>query len=317
MNTVINTHIFATDYDRDACDVGVLHLGFGAFHRAHQAVYLDDYMAVSGDLRWGIAAVNLRPSGIARISRRCRGRRRRRRSRRLFSAIVIPSADGDRSRCAACARMWHFTDWQCLMPPVQTQILLALKASVHLGHDHRHRERVLHRPQRRRSTPSDPFDQAAEVAGEGQPRVRLCRSTCAGLWRARVAMQLARHLTIACCDNIRQNGKMLRRNLLGLSGGLLAIIALAVWVECQRGISRVLWSTGSRRVHRPAELGPELSPLLGGNDVFIPRHGRRLHRNGCCKEQTLLRLCPHSVASRGHGHCPTSIPIEETKIRVS
>ena len=50
------------EYDRSACQVGVVHLGFGAFHRAHQAVYIDDYMDVSGDLRWGIAAVNLRGS---------------------------------------------------------------------------------------------------------------------------------------------------------------------------------------------------------------------------------------------------------------
>ncbi|MEX0310161.1 MAG: mannitol dehydrogenase family protein, partial [Tateyamaria sp.] len=51
---------FKTGYDRAACDVGIVHIGYGAFHRAHQAVYLDDYMQVSGDLRWGIAAVNLR-----------------------------------------------------------------------------------------------------------------------------------------------------------------------------------------------------------------------------------------------------------------
>ena len=49
------------DYDLDACQIGIVHLGFGAFHRAHQAVYIDDYMTLTGDLNWGIAAVNLRP----------------------------------------------------------------------------------------------------------------------------------------------------------------------------------------------------------------------------------------------------------------
>ena len=39
--------------------------GYGAFHRAHQAVYIDDYMARTGDLGWGIAAVNLRLSESA------------------------------------------------------------------------------------------------------------------------------------------------------------------------------------------------------------------------------------------------------------
>ena len=36
-----------------------MHLGIGAFHRAHQAVYVDDVLA-AGDSRWGIAGVSLR-----------------------------------------------------------------------------------------------------------------------------------------------------------------------------------------------------------------------------------------------------------------
>ena len=34
--------------------IGIVHLGWGAFHRAHQAVYTEDAMAATGDLRWGI-----------------------------------------------------------------------------------------------------------------------------------------------------------------------------------------------------------------------------------------------------------------------
>ena len=34
--------------------VGIVHLGWGAFHRGHQAVYTEDAMAATGDLRWGI-----------------------------------------------------------------------------------------------------------------------------------------------------------------------------------------------------------------------------------------------------------------------
>ena len=52
--------LHATKYDRQECQIGLVHLGYGAFHRAHQAVYVDDYMDLSGDLRWGIAAINLR-----------------------------------------------------------------------------------------------------------------------------------------------------------------------------------------------------------------------------------------------------------------
>lgn len=45
-------------YDPAAVRVGILHLGLGAFHRAHQAVYTDDVMA--GDPRWGICGVSLK-----------------------------------------------------------------------------------------------------------------------------------------------------------------------------------------------------------------------------------------------------------------
>ncbi len=46
-------------YDRSAVRRGVVHLGVGAFHRAHQAVFLDDVLA-GGDLRWGVTGVSLR-----------------------------------------------------------------------------------------------------------------------------------------------------------------------------------------------------------------------------------------------------------------
>ena len=38
---------------------GIVHLGVGAFHRAHQAVYTDDVIQ-SGDTRWGTLGASLR-----------------------------------------------------------------------------------------------------------------------------------------------------------------------------------------------------------------------------------------------------------------
>src|SRR5689334_25442502 len=45
-------------YDRRAVTPGIVHLGVGAFHRAHQAVYTDDVLAL--DPQWGIVAASLR-----------------------------------------------------------------------------------------------------------------------------------------------------------------------------------------------------------------------------------------------------------------
>ena len=47
------------NYDPSNLGIGIVHLGLGAFHRAHQAVYTDDAIAASGG-DWGICAVSLK-----------------------------------------------------------------------------------------------------------------------------------------------------------------------------------------------------------------------------------------------------------------
>ncbi|MEP7452714.1 mannitol dehydrogenase family protein [Phyllobacterium sp. SB3] len=47
------------EYDRSRAKIGIVHLGIGAFHRAHQAVYTDSVLA-GGDNDWGILGVSLR-----------------------------------------------------------------------------------------------------------------------------------------------------------------------------------------------------------------------------------------------------------------
>jgi fructuronate reductase len=46
-------------YDRASVTPGIVHLGIGAFHRAHQAVYVE-HMLGRGDAGWGIVAASLR-----------------------------------------------------------------------------------------------------------------------------------------------------------------------------------------------------------------------------------------------------------------
>ncbi|PVM86681.1 mannitol dehydrogenase family protein [Caulobacter endophyticus] len=49
-------------YDRDKVEIGVVHFGPGAFHRAHQAFYFDQLLA--NDPRWGVCAVSLKSPGV-------------------------------------------------------------------------------------------------------------------------------------------------------------------------------------------------------------------------------------------------------------
>lgn len=46
-------------YDRKQVSAGIVHLGVGAFHRCHQAVYVDDCIA-AGEKGWGIVGASLR-----------------------------------------------------------------------------------------------------------------------------------------------------------------------------------------------------------------------------------------------------------------
>ncbi|WP_260580430.1 mannitol dehydrogenase family protein [Sphingopyxis sp. PET50] len=62
--TPLPASVQAPGYDRDAQAAGIVHIGIGAFHRAHQAVYTDDAMG-AGDRDWGITGVSLRSGDVA------------------------------------------------------------------------------------------------------------------------------------------------------------------------------------------------------------------------------------------------------------
>ena len=62
--TPIPASVQAPGYERSEQAAGIVHIGIGAFHRAHQAVYTDDAMT-AGDRDWGIIGVSLRSGDVA------------------------------------------------------------------------------------------------------------------------------------------------------------------------------------------------------------------------------------------------------------
>lgn len=50
----------ASAYDPAGVGIGIVHIGLGAFHRAHQAVYLERHLNRTGGGDWGICAANIR-----------------------------------------------------------------------------------------------------------------------------------------------------------------------------------------------------------------------------------------------------------------
>lgn len=87
-------------YDRSTLRSGIVHIGVGGFHRAHQAVYLDDYFHQNPDRSWGICGVGLldydRKMRDALLSQDC-----------LYT-LVERSAAGDRARVIGAIHDYRF-----------------------------------------------------------------------------------------------------------------------------------------------------------------------------------------------------------------
>lgn len=54
-----NDAILPNGYDAKEISSGIVHIGLGAFHRAHQALYTHETIAATGEYHWGICAANI------------------------------------------------------------------------------------------------------------------------------------------------------------------------------------------------------------------------------------------------------------------
>lgn len=60
--THLSSQVKKPQYDRETLDIGIVHVGVGGFHRAHQAYYIDQLIALGNHNHWGICGVGLLPS---------------------------------------------------------------------------------------------------------------------------------------------------------------------------------------------------------------------------------------------------------------
>ena len=77
-------------YDRRELKAGILHIGVGNFHRAHQAVYLDDLFNLGLDRDWAIVGAGVRDSDETM--------RRELLAQDLLTTVVEQEADHSTSR---------------------------------------------------------------------------------------------------------------------------------------------------------------------------------------------------------------------------
>lgn len=191
-------------YHPDAVGIGVLHVGPGAFHRAHQAAFLDDLLA--RDASWGIAAVALRSAETVDALARQDGRyvlRTLEAEPRDRIIAAHRASDGPAQLARAVRR---FTDPGLrLVTATVTEKGYCRDAAGGLDRSHP--------------------DVAADLAGGADP-VSLPGFLFAGLgMRQRAGLG---GVTLMSCDNLPGNSAVMRRTLIDFAEG--ADPGLARWI---------------------------------------------------------------------------------------
>lgn len=184
-------------YDRAKLTSGILHLGIGAFHRAHMAVYTDA-LASLDDLGWGIRAASLRSPDTRDALAPQDG----------LYALGIQSGEGTTLRVIGIVK-------DVLVAPESPEALIAAMADPAI--------RIVSLTVTEKGYCHDP---ATGELNEAHPDIQ---HDLGALDRPRsapgflVAALLRRHragippFTILCCDNLPANGRTVRRVILRMA----------------------------------------------------------------------------------------------------
>jgi fructuronate reductase len=220
-------------YDPGAVGVGIVHLGLGAFVRAHVAVYTDDVLATHGG-DWGLCGVSQRSRTVPDQLAPQDG---------LYS-VLERGPRGTRARVIGCVR-------EVLLATASPDTLAARIADV--------RTRIVsltvtekgyrHDPATGRLRREDP-EFAADA--EGRPPRTVVGQLAAGLDARRAAG--AGPVTVLCCDNLPRNGRMLR--------GLVA--EFTAWRDARTGGELAGWV--DRNVAFPSTLVDRIVPATQAAD---------------------------------------------------
>ncbi len=193
----------------DELSIGIVHLGLGAFHRAHQAVYTEDAIQQAGG-DWGICAVAMRSRELANVMMENSGR----------YSLIEQQAEGPVLRELSVIR-----EVLCLPDSPGAVIQRIADPAVHLVSVTVTEKGYCFSGQDRHLNTDDPLvkhDLANASQARSMPGILV-----AGLRQRRETGGSG--LSILSCDNLPANGKLLRQIV--LSHAALLDSELAQWIE--------------------------------------------------------------------------------------
>jgi mannitol 2-dehydrogenase len=183
------------EYDREGVGVGIVHLGVGGFHRAHQAMYLDRLMSQGKGLEWGICGVGVLPQD--------RRMRQAMDAQDCLYTLVVKHPDGTLEPRVIGSMVQYLLapdDPEAVIERMADPAVRIVSLTITEGGYNVHQV-------------TGEFDAADEdvqhdLAGRGAPR------TAFGLVVEALARRRERGVppfTVMCCDNIQGNGDVARR----------------------------------------------------------------------------------------------------------
>lgn len=187
--------------------VGIVHLGLGAFHRAHQAVYTEEAMAAAGG-EWGICGVSQRsPKAVEQL-----------RPQDGLYSLLQRHPDGIDAQVIGAVRQLIFaradpdTLTGVLAAPTTQVVSLTVTEKGYPRDGHRLR--------------TDDPEVAAELVG-GPPRTAIGQLV-RGLQTRKAAD--AGPVTVLSCDNLPRNGAIVRQLVTDFCSRLADGDALLAWI---------------------------------------------------------------------------------------
>ncbi|MFD6697953.1 MULTISPECIES: mannitol dehydrogenase family protein [unclassified Microbacterium] len=201
-------------YDRNEVAVGIVHIGVGGFHRAHEAQYVDQVLGVPGQQNWAIAGIGMLPGD------------------RLMKE-VLDEQDG---LYTLVTRTPAGTDTARVIGSLARYVLAADDPDGALGLLVNASTKIVSLTITEGGYPIDQhtgeFDPAASVIRADAARTDGSPKTAFGLiveaLRLRREQDLA-PFTVMSCDNIQGNGEIARRSVVGMAR--ISNPELGDWIE--------------------------------------------------------------------------------------